>query len=216
MLSARTLRPTDDEVIRHIFWSTLGLGTELAGLPRLQGYEELCLRWYLEQERANARMLVDAEVPQGYVLVGTRAREHRRWLRSRAVRFALTSVPHLVGRRAQGPASEFIRLRIADGWALRSGPRPMPVHAHLNLLAPGRHGRLARLAVDHVDEVSRRAGSPGWFGEVNAPVGRRAAALERLDLRVTHRSSNRTLTALTGRPVERLTVVRTLPAEMSA
>jgi GNAT superfamily N-acetyltransferase len=210
VLNLRPLGPGDDDLVREVFWSTFVLGREPDGLPRLQRYEDLCLGWYLGPERAEVRLVVDGATPVGYVLVGSRPDEHRRWLRRRATWFALAEAAALAGGRRPALAGRFVRLRIADGWALRSAPSPMPVHVHLNLLPAVRGFGAARLLVDHADDVCRRVGSPGWFGEINAPVGRRAAALERLGLRVVHRSPNRTLSELTDRPVERLTAVRTL------
>lgn len=209
-MSLRRLGPGDDDLVRDVFWSTFVLGRVPDGVPRLRRYEDLCLGWYLRAERAEVRLAVDGSTVAGYVLVGTRPDEHRRWLRPRATWFALAEAAAVARGRRPGPAGRFVRLRIADGWALRSAPSPMPVHVHLNLLPAARGFEAARLLVEHADEVCRRLGGPGWFGEINAPVGRRSAALERLGLRVVHRAPNRTLTALADRPVERLTAVRTL------
>jgi hypothetical protein len=85
------------------------------------------------------------------------------------------------------------------------------VHAHLNLRPGLRAGWAGRWLADHVDAVCRRAGAPAWYGEINAPAGRRAAALERLGGEVVDRAPNRTLSALIGAEVERLTVLRRLP-----
>jgi hypothetical protein len=48
------------------------------------------------------------------------------------------------------------------------------------------------------------------MGEVNAPLGARVSALERLGFAVVKRQKNHTLSQLTGRVVERLTVERQL------
>jgi hypothetical protein len=94
---------------------------------------------------------------------------------------------------------------------LRSPAPPFPAHAHINVL-PHQLARWAGLSlVDSVDERCRRAGLPGWYGEINAPVGKRARALERIVGPIVHRAPNHTLSWLTGRPVERLTVARALP-----
>jgi hypothetical protein len=94
---------------------------------------------------------------------------------------------------------------------LGSPPPPFAAHAHVNVL-PDRLASWAGLSlVRSVDERCRRAGLPGWFGEINAPVGKRASALERIVGPVVHRAPNHTLSWLMGRPVERLTVARTLP-----
>ncbi len=106
-------------------------------------------------------------------------------------------------------ASRFLRLRVRDGWHMwrHSVDAPFPAHAHINLAAP--RPRLGgRLLADHVDLRCRQAGLPGWFGEMNALVGHRARALERLGADIVHRAPNHTMSWLVGRPVERLTVAR--------
>jgi hypothetical protein len=87
----------------------------------------------------------------------------------------------------------------------------MPAHAHLNLTPSVRAGRGGRLLGDHIDSRVRRAGLPGWYGEINAIAGRRAAALERLGGEIVHRAHNHTLSAFAHRRIDRLTVVRRLP-----
>lgn len=212
MLNLRTLDDrADDVVVRDIFWATIGMGGHLGDVSRLRRYEELCLGWYLGPERDLVRLLCEGDRPVGYVPLGTRREEHRRWQRRRAVTFAVAGAMAIAAHRHDPSTARFVRRRLADGWTLRSSPEPMDVHVHLNLLPPARAGRGARLLVDHVDAVCRGLREPGWFGEVNAPVGRRAAALQRLGLEVVHRAPNRTLSSTLQRPVERLTVVRTLP-----
>ncbi len=208
MLTTRPLSPGDDEVVRQIFWSTFRLGQRLGGVPRMRRYEDLCLGWYLGPERRHVRLLVDGERAVGYVLVGTRGADHARWTRRRAVEFGLWAVAGLALGRHPPDAVRFLRLRLTDGWALRRAPRPMPVHVHLNLLTTARGGVGRRKLLAHVDDVCRGVASPGWFGEINAVVGRRTGALERLGGQIVHRAPNRTLTAIVGRPVERLTIVR--------
>ncbi len=78
----------------------------------------------------------------------------------------------------------------------------------MNLDRSVRGTRAALMLVDHVDDVCRSLGAVGWYGEVNARVGRRATALERLVGPVVDRTPNRTASWLVGKPVERLTVVR--------
>jgi hypothetical protein len=85
-------------------------------------------------------------------------------------------------------------------------------HAHLNVARPGRNGRIALLLRDHVDRRCRSAGHRAWVGEVNGVVGSRSAALERVVGPVVERRPNHTLSWLLGAPVERLTVVRRVPA----
>lgn len=83
-------------------------------------------------------------------------------------------------------------------------------HAHVKLVRGARSSRatLARLA--HIDDRVRRAGLPAWRGEVNAVRGRRRAALERVVGETVDVVPNRTYTWLEGRPVERLTIERTV------
>lgn len=208
MLTLRPLRPSDDAAVRDIFWATLSLGRPVPGITSLDAYADLCLDWYLGPDRASAAVLdIDGEVG-GYVLVGTKLEAHRRWTRRRAVRFGGRTCLQLLGRHHPPSAARFLRLRLRDGWELRRAPTPAPVHAHMNLVRGARTGSAAALLRDHVDDVARRAGSLSWYGEINAPVGRRETALHRLGFDVVHRSPNRTLSWLTGTPVDRLTVVR--------
>ena len=81
-------------------------------------------------------------------------------------------------------------------------------HAHVNVEAGRRSGTAALLLLEHVDQRVAAAGFTQWIGEVNAPSGRRLAALERLGFTVVGRTPNRTLSRLTGDPVERLTLRR--------
>lgn len=210
VLTVRPLRPGDDSAVRSVFRATLALGRPVDDLPGLDRYEALCLDWYLEHERPDARVLDDDGTVLGYLLVGTRPVEQRRWTRRAATRYVLGTVPRLLTRGYRGDAGRFHRLRLRDGWALRRAPAPMPVHVHLNLLPTARAGRGARLLAVHADAVCRRLGAPGWFGEINARRGHRASALRRLGGEVVHQAPNRTLGWLVGSPVDRLTVVRRL------
>jgi hypothetical protein len=106
----------------------------------------------------------------------------------------------------------FYRLRLRDGWETwrHHGTRPAPAHAHVNVegdagFAPG------RLLAEHIDAVCRTVGIESWYGEVNAPRGRRAAALERWGARVVDRVENHTFSWLCGTPIDRLTIVRPVP-----
>ncbi|MGH9244607.1 MAG: hypothetical protein ACRD29_09890 [Acidimicrobiales bacterium] len=171
-------------------------------------YTDVCLGWYLGPGRIWARVLDDGDRVAGYVLVCPDEERHRRWVRPRAVSFAVVAVVAASVRHPCDPASMLVRLRIRDGWARRHAPSPMSVHAHMNLDRSVRGTRAALMLVDHVDDVCRSLGAVGWYGEVNARVGRRATALERLVGPVVDRTPNRTASWLVGKPVERLTVVR--------
>lgn len=61
-----------------------------------------------------------------------------------------------------------------------------------------------------IDARCAALGLPGWYGEINAPTGRRALALEVHGARVVHRAHNHTLSWLAQMPIERLTVARPL------
>lgn len=207
----------DHDAIRSIFRSTLALGRP-ATIGGLELYEEFALDWYLDTRGAAAvhRSGRPGRHPapdiDGYVLVCVDERRFERDQRRAAVRYLRrVSTRWLAG--SLSPASRrFHRLRIEDGWYLyRHAPvRPAPAHVHLNLLPGARSSSAGRALVDWADEVVRSAGHHSWYAEINAPTGRRAAALRRLGAEVVHRAPNRTLTALVGEPVERLTVVRDL------
>jgi len=64
-----------------------------------------------------------------------------------------------------------------------------------------------RLA-QHVNDLCRAHGLSGWYGEVNAPAGRRAQAFTSFGGEVVGRVPSRTMSWLAGRPIERLTVMR--------
>lgn len=209
MIAVRSLEDGDDDAVRRLFRSTLVLGTpvgfELAGIER---YESLCIDWYLTTGRATAAVAVEGTEVVGYALVCTDQAAHARAVRRSSVRLGVWIVPRLLSRRLTPSARRFWVRRGADALELwRAGSAaPMPAHAHVNVADGARSGAVARALVAHVDGVVRRAGLPGWFGEVNAPAGRRSRALERLGGTVVRRTPNWTLSYLCGRPVERLTV----------
>lgn len=214
-MRVRAVERGDEEAVRGLFRSTMVLGASppfaIAGLDR---YESLCLDWYLGPGAADAAVLEDDDgMVVGYALVCTDPAGHRAWTRRRAVRFAAGLVPRLALPAYWGAAGRFYRLRLRDGWELARAkfPDAAPAHAHLNLARSHRAGRGGRVLGRHVDARVSAAGLPGWFGEINAIVGHRVRALERLGGHVVHRVPNHTLTAIVGRPVERLTVLRTVP-----
>lgn len=219
-LRVRPLQPADDEGVRSTFRSTLVLGEPAPFvLPDLDRYEQLCLGWYLEQGRRFAAVVEDAHGQvAGYLLACPHTAAHERWVRWRAVRFTLRVTSGIVLGRYERAARTFWWLRLRDGWAAwrHGASRPFAMHVHLNLVPGARSTRAGRLLVGHADDVCRASGGTGWFGEVNAPAGRRAAALERLGGQVVHRMPNQTFSWVRGGPVERLTVVRVLPEAADA
>ena len=178
-------------------------------VAHFERYERLCLDWYLTEGRDDSAVAVCDGQVCGYALVCTKPKSHRRWVRRRAALFPFRVLIPALRRSSSG---RFYRMRLRDGWRMwrHSVPDPMPAHVHLNLVASERARQTGRLLVHHIDRRCDEARLPGWFGEMNAPQGHRARALERLGAVIVHRSPNLTLSWLAGRPVERLTVVRRL------
>ena len=120
----------------------------------------------------------------------------------------------LATRRYGPDEARFHRLRLSDGvssWWARDRPR-LAAHAHLNLARQVRGRRHVLALVDHVDARCAAFGIDRWHGEINAPVGRRAAALAAHGGIVTAHGRNHTLSWLRATPIERLTVVRRVPS----
>ena len=210
-LTVRPIGPHDDAAIHALFRSTIALGRPLPfELPILDEYAALCLDWYLHDGRGDGAVVENGGVFAGYVLVCTDTRAQQQWARRRAVALGRHALAAIASGRVSARARRFLLLRMRDGLALRSAPVPRPMHAHLNLHAGSHRTWAAPMLRDRVDTVCRVVGASGWYGEVNAKVGRRAVALERLVGPVVHRTPNRTCSWLAGEPVERLTVVRDL------
>ena len=202
----------DELELRRLFRETLVLGRPLPFPLADDGrYESLCLDWYLDRARDNAAVVDAGGQIVGFALVCTDQAAYRRWVRARAARYALYSVRTLLSTDPRSSLSRFHRHRLHDGWVMARSPAPaFNAHAHINVL-PHRLATWAGLSLLHcVDERCRREGLDGWYGEINAVVGKRASALTRVVGPVVHRAPNHTLTWLVGRPVERLTVTRTL------
>jgi hypothetical protein len=214
-MRVRPLRVGDEPEVRRLFRCTWVLGDRPGfAIPGLSRYEALCLDWYLGPGRADAAVLVDDDGNTvGYALVCTDQSANRAWTRRRAVRFTFGLLPRLLLPSYGGAAGRFYRLRLRDGWELaRTGaPEAAPAHAHINLASTHRAGIGGRLLAAHVDARVAAAGLSGWFGEINAVVGHRARALERLGGEVVWRAKNHTLSGLLNEPVERLTVRRMIP-----
>lgn len=214
----RALTDRDEVELRRLFRETLVMGRPLP-FPLHDGgrYESLCLDWYLGSGRPDAAVVDAGGEIVGFALVCTDQAAYRRWVRARAERYALYSALTILRSGPRSPISRFHRCRLRDGWVMFRGPGPpFPAHAHINVL-PHRLASWAGLSlVNFVDDRCRQAGLPGWYGEINALVGKRASALERIVGPIVHRAPNHTLSWLKGRPVERLTVTRLLPAAEAA
>lgn len=209
----RPLAQRDEAELRRLFRETLVMGRPLPfALADGGRYEALCLDWYLGRGRPDAAVVELGGQIVGFALVCTDQEAFRRWARVRAARYAAYSLLTLVRTGPRSPIARFHRLRLRDGWVMMRSPAPVfPAHAHINLRPGQRAGRSGRALLTHVDARCRRAGLAGWYGEINAAVGRRASALGLLGS-IAHRAPNHTLSWLAGRPVERLTLVRPLPS----
>jgi hypothetical protein len=210
-------RPEDEPEVRALFRTTLLLGRPLPFADRapalVAAYERLCLDPYLAPGSPTI-VGVLRETPsgrvRGYALVCLDAASLRPHRSRGLAAFVARATPWLAPR---GDATTFVRSRFRDGWALRRparAVRDLP-HTHFNA-APGT-GRLpGRLLADFVDDVCRAGGHPSWYGEINARVGRRGTAITAWwGGEIVDRTPNRTLSRMLGVPVERLTVVRTVP-----
>lgn len=207
----RPLRPGDDDAIRRVFRSTLALGRPLPfDLPDMDAYERVSIDWFLGPGRAAAAVLEAEGEVVGYALVALDHESYHRWAVRQAVAWGARAVVQLGLRRGSARARRFIWLRLVDGLAnTRAAPPPpglAPMHFNLARDARALDGGV-RLAA-HVNDVCRDHGVRGWYGEVNARAGRRAAAFEQFGGRVVARVPSRTMTWLAERPIERLTVMR--------
>jgi hypothetical protein len=209
----RPLTERDDAELRRLFRETLVMGHSLPfSLADGGRYESLCLDWYLGSGRQDAAVVDAGGQIVGFALVCVDQAAYRRWVRARAARYALYSVVTLIRTNPRSSLSRFHRCRLRDGWVMMRSPAPpFPAHAHTNVLAHELARWAGKTLLTFVDQRCRLAGLPGWYGEINAPVGRRASALERVVGPVVHRAPNHTLSWLMDRPVERLTVARPLP-----
>jgi hypothetical protein len=208
----RPLSEPDDVELRRLFRETMVMGLPLPFLLGDGGrYESLCLDWYLGPGRSNAAVVdVDGRIV-GFALVCTDPAAYRRWVRTTAARYALYSLLVLIRTDPRAPLSRFHRCRLRDGWVMLRNPTPrFSAHAHVNVLPHAHAGWAGGSLLNFVDERCHASGLPGWSGEINAVAGKRAKALERIVGPVVHRSPNHTLSWLMGRPVERLTVTRSL------
>jgi hypothetical protein len=205
----RPLQPGDDAAVRALFRETLQLGRPLPfELPDMDAYEELSLGWYLGPGRGDAAVLADGERVLGYILLAVDRRAFERWVFPRALWWGARACARLLVPRGDPRARRFTWLRIVDGvvnWR-QAPPPPEPVLMHFNLAREARTGDGGLRLAAHADRVVRAAGLRGWFGEVNAPAGRRADAFVELGGTVVHRVRNHTLSWLLRRDIERMTV----------
>jgi hypothetical protein len=208
----RPMTDRDEVALRQLFRDTVVMGSPLPfDLADGGRYESLCLDWYLGPGRSNAAVVDAGGEIAGFTLVCVDQAGYRRWVRARAARYLGYSIITLMRTSPRSPVARFHRSRLRDGWVmLRSPAPPFAAHAHVNVL--NHHlARWAGKALLHcVDDQCRQAGLPGWYGEINAPVGKRATALARVVGPVVHRAPNHTLSWLMDVPVERLTVARTV------
>jgi|GEM_PF-306390 len=221
-LRVRPLRPGDDAAIGRLFDDTLSLGEPLPFvLTCAREYRELSIGWYLTTARDDAAVVVDAADPTeivGYALVCTDEAQYGRTMKLPTLRFVLRALWMLVTLRMNAPSRRFYTDRARDVFALVDDHRirPARAHAHLNVSAGKRSGSAALLLREHIDDRCRRAGLDAWSGDINARVGERRRALERLGLTVVSSRRNHTLSRRMGCEVERLMVVRSLAAGTSA
>jgi hypothetical protein len=212
------MRVDDVAAVTDLMESTLVLGRPLGGAD-LRDYVRACLEPYVGRRARDAAVIVDDHRRVlGYALVCVdpargEVDTRRAMLRlgARVLWTALRGQLNPVTRR-------FYLARIRDIAGLMSvgSARTTRPHAHLNIDIAVRSGTAALLLLDHIDARVAAAGFGEWIGEVNAPEGRRAGALERLGFVVIERRRNVTLSWCAGRPVERLTLLRTLTGPMPA
>lgn len=211
--SVESLRGHEDGV-RRIFSDTFALGRPLRVHPALfDRYVAANLDWFFERPEGGFVAVVDGEVV-GYALVAPLDRGFERWIKRRSFDLGLRLAGRLATGRLDAVSRGFYRRRIVDAFQVRRSRAGADdagvVHVHLNVATPFRSGRLARHLLEQVDSFCRAAGHSAWVGEINAVTGQRYLAIERLIGPVVHRTPSRTYSWLLGRPVERLTVVRTI------
>lgn len=209
-LRRRAMRHGDEVGVVALMESTIVLGKPVHGAD-LAAYVRACFAPYAGRRRRDAAVVVDSDQRiVGYALVCTDPSAGERDARWASVRLGVAIVRlWLTGRLSPATRRFYVaRLRDVRGLLGSSGERAMLPHAHVNVEAGRRSGTAALLLLEHVDQRVAAAGYTRWIGEVNAPTGRRVAALERLGFTVVGRTPNNTLSRLTGSPVERLTLHR--------
>ena len=209
--SVRSYAAADRDAVVELFHQTVMLGRPLPfRLAAADEYAELCLGWFLDAEPEKAAVWSDGGEVAGYALVATDLDGLARFQRRGVYRIA-RALTAGVGKGSSGPESRRFwwgRARDAVRLGRRGGHEPAPVVAHLNLAPSKRAAAAGRRLIEHIDGEARLAGSPIWYGEINAPRGRRAGAMERYGVDVVDREPNLTLSALLDSPVERLVIRR--------
>jgi hypothetical protein len=217
VIQLRALRAEDRVPVGRIFAATQLLGEPLPfQLDGAERYASFALDWYFADGIGDGAVAVDGSgAVVGYCLVCCAPARHQRWLTRRTAHLAAGVIADIARGRVGPQSRRYYRLRLRDaaqlGVSRRATVTAGAAHAHLNVLPGMRDGSVARGLRDHVDERCRRAGIGSWYGEVNAPLGRRAAGLERVVGSVIGRQPNHTFSALLGEPIVRLTMVRRVP-----
>ena len=216
----RPLQVGEERAVERLFQATVAFGRPLPFTgPEVDHYTDLCVGWYLGPGRDDVRVLDHLGKVVGYALVCTDEQAHRRWTRPLATTWAVRSTAGLCTRRFGEESATFHRLRLKDRWATLVGPPPpYNAHLHLNVADGHRDGAAGRLLVEAAESRFREVGVRWWYGEMDVPLGRRGAALERQGARIVHRQPNLTQTWLAGRSIERLRFtreVRPVPAPQS-
>jgi hypothetical protein len=210
-LVLRTPVDSDPVEIRRLMEATIVLGRPVPEVD-LADYLDACLGWYLTAGLQDAAVCrIDGSF-RGYSLVCIDPENAERALRRSMAQLAVHTAGRALLGRVDAPTRRFYRLRLRDAITLgiQGRERSRLPHAHLNVVADARSGSVALALRDHIDRRVVLAGYERWMGEVNAPFGARASALERLGFEVVKRQRNHTLSQLSGRVVERLTVERQL------
>lgn len=210
MTALRPLRPDDRAEVAGLFRDTFVLGGPLVQVEDLDSYERLTLDWYLVHAPERSAVLEEDGRVVAAVLVDTDQRRFERWQRAEAWRHLRLVVPKLVKGRYDPRSHRFHWLRLLDGYEAwrEEGPGGVGAHAHFTV-ARGRRDRLVvRTLLAHVEEEAGAAGHRHWYGQMNVAEGRRVRAMSGHGFRVVHRIPNRTLSWLSGRRVERATVVK--------
>jgi hypothetical protein len=207
-VSLRILRFDDFDDVVDLAMSTFALGKPVEQ-RWMRRYVEAGIRPFVLAGQSSSVVAVDGlGTVIGYALVCVDPARTEARLRRSMLLHSLTVPWSLVaGGR---PAWHFYvdRCRDVPDLVRPETSRSDSPHVHLNIRLDQRSGSAALALLESIDTTVRESGASRWLGEVNALVGRRASALERLGFSVRHRVPNRTLSRLVGRPVERLMLER--------